>query len=236
MINSWDMIYNNKPNIISKPLISTRSNYSLTGFASRGSVAFKARTSSGDAVVECTQGIIVPGIWYHAAMIHDATKREMKLLIHNQRKERIDEKTYVYPEGALLQTGTNDLLIGESYGGGSYFDGFVDELRISRVVRDFDAVWSDVEGIRNRSADNCLVYPVPSRDNVYVVLSNALLERPSLRLIDVNGKLVQLNEGLQHNKYSNLYKLNVSGLSAGIYWLIIESDNKRVTEKIIVSR
>jgi hypothetical protein len=236
MINSWDMAYNNKPNIISKPIMSTRSNYSFTGFASRGSVAFKARTTSGDAVVECTQGIIVPGVWYHAAMIHDETKREMKLLIHNSRKERIDEQSYVYPEGAGLQTSTMDLLIGKSYGGGSYFDGYIDELRISRVVRDFDAVWSGIHDINKDAQFNCLVYPVPSSDKVYVDLQEAFVNAPSVWLMDVQGRVVPEFEGLHQNKSSNIISFDVTGLSPGIYWLKIESGSKGLVKKIVVSR
>ena len=236
MVNSWDKSYNNKPNIISKPIMSTRSNYSLTGYGSRGSVVFKARTTAGDATIECTQGIIVPGVWYHAAMIHDEPAAEIKLLIHNARKERIDEQSYVYPEGAGLQTGSADLLIGKSTAGTSYFDGYIDELRISRIVRDFDAVWSGREDVYKED-DNLMVYPIPAAEKIYIETGGTGIIASSIRLLDIGGRQVCFETGQNLNN-SNVRKatIDISNLISGVYWLIIESGSGRVTKKIIVSR
>ena len=187
-INSWDIIATNKPLLVAMPYGGVKSNYSLSAMASRGSLIFRSNTTAGEIVVESSQGIIVPGVWYHAAIIHDQTTREMKLLVHNARKERIDEQTGSYPDGAGLVTGTYDLLIGKKTTLTSYLDGCVDELRISRSVRDFNAVWSG-RGEKTVTDDVSInVYPNPASENINLSINN-----PDVKIIVIEATIIAGN-------------------------------------------
>ncbi len=227
-INSWDIIATNKPLLVAMPYGGVKSNYSLSAMASRGSLIFRSNTTAGEIVVESSQGIIVPGVWYHAAIIHDQTTREMKLLVHNARKERIDEQTGSYPDGAGLVTGTYDLLIGKKTTLTSYLDGCVDELRISRSVRDFNANWTGVEELVVEN--EIRIYPNPTSDMLHIELPDGL-RVTGCRLHDIVGKVVM---GFTDTHKGRVRTYNVSGLSAGLYWLVVETEDGRYSEKVVI--
>ncbi len=228
-IKSWDNLNTNKPLIIGKPISGARVNYSLTGNANKGTIIFKSRTTAGDVKVECKEGIIVPGVWYHAAMIHDANTREMKLLLHNERKERIDEQIGTYPEGAGIMVGTTNLVIGKKITSTSYLDGCVDELRISNTIRAFDAVWSGIEEVRKEVA--LKVYPNPATESIYVEIPDGLRVSGCV-LRDVVGKVVRRDYMDAHE--GRVRTVDVSGLRAGLYWLVVETSKGRIAEKVVV--
>lgn len=69
--------------------------------------------------------------WYHVAYIRDTKKSEFRILVHDKNRTLIASQPVKYPgSGALLNS--KDLLIG------SGFNGYIDEVRISNVVRNFD--------------------------------------------------------------------------------------------------
>ena len=224
-INSWDNITTNKPLIIGKPASGTRVNYSLTGNANKGTVIFKSRTTAGDVKVECKEGIIVPGVWYHAAIIHEVETREIRLLLHNERKERIDEQMGSYPEGAGIMVGSSNLLIGKKEVGTTYLDGCVDEIRISRIVRDFNAVWS---GVGEQVTENeILIYPNPASGLIHVELPDRL-QVSGFSLHDILGKVVKVGS------LDRVGTVNVSELPAGLYCLVIDTEAGRISERVLV--
>ena len=179
--------------------------------------------------MESSQGIIVPGVWYHAAIIHDQATREMKLLVHNARKERIDEQTGSYPDGAGLVTGTYDLLIGKKTTLTSYLDGCVDELRISRSVRDFNAVWSG-RGEKTVTDDVSInVYPNPASENINLSINNPDVKIKQIRIINIEGKVVR--ELTMPN--SNI-RINTHSLKPGVYFLVAYTGRGRLLEKVVI--
>ena len=234
-INSWDNTNTNKPSIISKPSSGSRSNYSLIGNASNGSVLFKVRTTAGGVVVECKHGIIVPGVWYHAAMLHDQNTRELKLQIHNKHKERIDEQTGSYPEGAGILVGTTSLLIGKKTVGSSYLDGCVDEIRISRTVRDFNAAWSGLEDEISTNNIRIKVYPNPASNKINIKIDNQNIRIQKISIVDINGKLVYMPEEAKQYQFVENISINTSNLRRGIYFVVLEMEEGRLVEKVIVN-
>jgi len=101
-------------------------------------------TASQDAWPQANSpdNTMVPGTWYHMAFVRDTTKHILMTIIHNE-----DSELVAFAVSDYLSFGSDDptpittdqpLHIGYAGGGGdSYLDGFVDEIRISNVVREF---------------------------------------------------------------------------------------------------
>ena len=101
-------------------------------------------TASQDAWPQANSpdNTMVPGQWYHLAFIRDTRRHLLLTIIHNANRELVAFSVADYLEfGAVDPTPiTTDqpLHIGYAGGGGdSFLDGFVDEIRISNVVREF---------------------------------------------------------------------------------------------------
>lgn len=233
-INSWDNLSTNKPLIIGKPISGASVNYSLTGNANKGTIIFKSRTTAGDVKVECKEGIIVPGVWYHAAMIHDANTGEMKLLLHNEIKERIDEQIGTYPEGAGILVGTSNLVIGKKIIGTSYLDGCVDELRISNTIRDFNAVWSGLEDQISTDNIRIKVYPNPATEKINLNINNPDIKIDKISMIGLEGKVVREMMMQKHFMYNSNISINTSSLQKGIYFIVVETEEGKLVEKVVI--
>lgn len=91
--------------------------------------------SSNDSTIELHK-------WYHVAYIRDVSTHNVKVLVHNANRELI--YYYTIPYNAFTEANprlnANELFIGwmGKYSN-SYYDGYIDELRISNIVRDFSA-------------------------------------------------------------------------------------------------
>lgn len=154
-------------------------------------------------------------------------------VIFNARKERIDEQTGAYPEEAGLVISTSDLLIGKGSGSTNSFDGCIDELRISRIIRDFDAVWSGIE-------ENAIevvsfsVYPNPASDIIKIHIVNPDLEINNISIISIDGKLAAEIVMPKPVGYDPDIRINTSNLKPGIYVLLVDTNLGRETKKIVI--
>lgn len=230
-VKSWDLGFINKPVILIKPISSNYGNYALEGDATQDCVHFKVRTSAGTQVVSSTSGTVVPGRWYHVAMIHDVENRSLTLLLHNDQKERIDQTELTYDQGVTISTGGGDLLVGRGESTGDHFDGTIDELRISRVVREFNASWSGVEspdrlkGIR--------VFPNPVSSCITIDLQDITSSEVQITLMDLQGRVVKTSRiptGLIQ------YSLDMVNINNGLYWLVVEAESQQFRNKIVKLR
>jgi hypothetical protein len=168
-------------------------------------------------------------------MIHDETTRECKLLIHNARKERIDEQSQTYSEGHGMVEGIGDLTIGKAVTGATAFDGYVDELRISRCVREFDAVWSGVP--KPEIPDQTvMVYPNPAAD--YLIIDPASVDRSiqSISILTNKGALVTGWEGPTIEEAGSRIRISTHGLTSGMYWLVLDTESQRIVRKVLIVR
>lgn len=141
-INSWGSYHTSYPFLVNKTPVIGGPNYELLFIASNRSFmgSYKAAGALGNTIVASNDTMLEPHKWYHIAYIRDKNTSNVKVLIHNHNKELIYYWTIPYDkfteENPLLNT--RDLFIG--WGGNSdnsYLDAYIDELRISNVVRDF---------------------------------------------------------------------------------------------------
>ena len=73
------------------------------------------------------------------------------------------------------------------------------------------------------------IFPNPSSDILNIDLSNTNEEIKSISLVDVTGKLIQIID-IQENE---LIKLNVSYLTAGLYYIKISSASNTVVRQVV---
>jgi len=121
-----------------------RPNYFVEMWGSSRFFSAGYHTASQDAWPQANSpdNTMVPGEWYHLAFIRDTSRHILLTLIHNANRELIafsvaDYLTFGAQDPTPITT-NQPLHIGYAGGGGdSFLDGFVDEIRISNVVREF---------------------------------------------------------------------------------------------------
>ena len=87
----------------------------------------------------------------------------------------------------------------------------------------------DVSSTDNIFSSNDLeIYPNPSSDFLNIDFKNAELTDSKIQIIDPLGRIV-FSEGNKKGVYSK--KLNISGLSKGIYFLVLENEKGRVVRR-----
>lgn len=70
--------------------------------------------------------------WYHVACTRDTKKSEVRIVVRDKNLNVVSNNKQSYTTGNDMYVNSKDLLIGQN------FNGYIDELRISRVVREFE--------------------------------------------------------------------------------------------------
>ncbi len=86
--------------------------------------------------------------------------------------------------------------------------------------------------IEQLSADLLVMYPNPATKNVTIELSSAA-ENISLSLLTIDNRVLyrqQLTKVLEDSKIL----LNLSGYASGVYFIVVDADGKRITNKLII--
>jgi hypothetical protein len=78
------------------------------------------------------------------------------------------------------------------------------------------------------------VYPNPAKQLIAIYYSLPTKSKTSLQLFDISGRLVKtlVNESKKSGNYS--ITLNSKTLSAGVYFLSLQTDLKRLIERLVV--
>jgi hypothetical protein len=117
--------------------------------------------------IRSEENVFIPGRWTNMTFIRDSTRQLLALLIFDDERQLVwnnqwslAEKGY---EGALPMTNASDFYSGWAGPGSaeSWMDGFIDELRISNVVRNYPVppVIASATRLGNQSSEDT-GYPV----------------------------------------------------------------------------
>lgn len=90
--------------------------------------------------VNSANNVMVPGQWVHLTFIRDDSRKILVQMVHNQSRELVWFGTVSYADLPVITPLTNDQPVHIGFAGGgndSWLDGFVDEVRVSNVVRNF---------------------------------------------------------------------------------------------------
>jgi hypothetical protein len=92
-----------------------------------------------------------------------------------------------------------------------------------------------VTGLRANTMKNISfkLMPNPTQDYVFIYMDDASVNNVKANLYDASGKLVHTIDYLQP---SIAYTMDLSGLPAGVYMLVMEGGSEKATQKIIKNR
>jgi len=101
---------------------------------------------------------LVVGQWLHLAFIRDTSRNILILVTHNANRELVNFNVSSYDPITDNPPTVTSMPVHIGYGGGggdSWLDGFVDEIRISDVVREFPIppIIADVTALTNQTSD-----------------------------------------------------------------------------------
>ncbi len=127
--------YGSFPYLISKPgdSDSYQSNYSIQLQTSWDNVFHAFYFPTANLRVNVTAPKPELNKWYHLAFIRDTQNSQLKLIVHNENREEIHHQTNTFNTSSVLLN-SQDIVIGGE------FTGYIDEVRISNVVRNFEEV------------------------------------------------------------------------------------------------
>jgi len=195
------------------------SNYSLEVNPWWGNVFYGFYFKGYDSRIGLTSLSPSLNAWYHVAFIRDTKLSAISLIIHDKDRKLISKVDYPY-SGTSTYVNTKNLILG------SGINGYMDEVRISNVVRSFI-----ITGISETPPSQVFsIYPNPSGGIVTINLPEGI-SKGQIKVMDITGKTVYTD--LLQDGNDNV--LNLNGLKKGVY-LIQLSDSKNIwTEKVILN-
>ena len=194
------------PSIVSKS-DSESFNYALWYHSKYNSIKGHYSDNNLNVPYVFLSNILSTGTWYHITYIRDNTNYLHKIIIRDENRTIIAEKEYIYGESkSQAKTNTNELKIANALGvDGFYFIGYIDEVRISRVIRSFN----NTTAIKTTSTDRISIYPNPASRSVHITVP----EKGHLSIFDISGRKVYENPNFTSGT------LDVSGFDKGIYFV-----------------
>lgn len=208
--------------------------FSNDGKIITGSYAY---TSGPESRVSC--GSIMPKVWYHMALIRDASAKKLSMYIRNTQRQLVTSSSVNDNSGTPVNSNGMLLIGGVSGGSNIQFDGMIDELRISNIVRDFTVDVKD-EKEEYLPAQFSLEQNYPNPFNPSTVISFTLPNESnvSIKIYDLLGNEVRslLNENKNSGKYNIMWDgrdKNGNQISSGVYFYKIQAGKYSETKKMV---
>ena len=164
--------------------------------------------------------------WYHVLFTRNTLNTTLNCQLHNATRQLLSSKSATYSPSHIPKTNTNPVNIGGFTGGSNVqFDGYIDEVRISNVVRTFIST-----GINDVNNDPIFsVCPNPTNGIIHLNISK-MISNGLIRITNINGQEVY-NQKMNDITDSTI---SLSNLSKGIYFISIYNNENSWTEKIIL--
>lgn len=108
---------------------------------------------------------------------------------------------------------------------GSYYSIWGASIERGLYERENDLMISNLRSIAAFEDDKILVYPNPVNDILNIRASSSIQQ---VKVVDIAGKIL-----IQEKSYVSLISLNLSALSSGVYFVIIETQEGVRSERII---
>ncbi len=205
--------------IINKPgnLDAYESNYSLQVNPYWGNIFYGFYFSAANSRIGLTS--VSPSLnqWYHVAFIRDTKLSQISVIVHDKDRNLVSQLSTPYT-GTAVYLSTQNLQIGTG------LTGFIDEVRISNVVRSF--INTDIDEPEHDK--EFLIYPNPSNGIVHISGVNDL-SKCQISITDISGKCVQARVS------GDLNTLNLQHLDKGIYFIRVTDAENTHTEKVVLN-
>jgi hypothetical protein len=193
-----------------------QSNYSLEVNPWWGNVFYGYTFSALNSRIGITGNSPALNDWYHVAFTRDTKNKLLQVIVHDKNRNQVSLTNVAYSPTEILVS-SKDLLLGTN------LSGYIDEVRISNIVRTF--VWTDLKNPEQEKLFE--MYPNPASGLVYI---NHLEGNSTVKILSVDGKtlLTQQLTGLTETS------IDISRLEKGIYFVQLMQNEKNQTEKLIV--
>ncbi|MCD4697132.1 MAG: T9SS type A sorting domain-containing protein, partial [Bacteroidales bacterium] len=113
------------------------------------------------------------------------------------------------------------------------FRGYTGNGELSDMALD-DIIITEMTGILNRFGNMKIqVYPNPSEGIYNIKLSGQLVSSATLKVLDLTGRTVYTDVISNAGTQGQNYILNISSLNEGLYYMIIETENFTLKEKLL---
>jgi hypothetical protein len=154
--------------------------------------------------------------WYHVAFIRDTKNSEVRLVVHDSNKNvMLNNAAKFTGTGTFLNT--KDLIIG------NYVDGYIDEVRISNVVRYFKTGNEDPT-----KTNQMRVYPNPTTGIVQITLPFGQIA--DIQVINMSGQALYCSK----SSGSDRVTLDLDFLPKGVYLIQVKSKNYTEVRQLIM--
>jgi len=131
-IEAWVQVHKHGQ---TQPIYSGPPHFELEVRGDSGAVSFNLMSSDGKQSSRCTgKRNIADGIWHHVAGVRDPRDKKLRVYVDGALDFEADDAT----AGMELVLAESSLL-GSNASGSETFGGLIDDLRVSSVVRKFDA-------------------------------------------------------------------------------------------------
>ncbi len=111
---------------------------------------------------------------------------------------------------------------------------FVSDFSVNEegvVIDDFVIDATSILSVNDFEAGEFLIYPNPSSEIFNIRRMNTIGENMNVKVYDILGKLILHDK----NIIDANYKLNMAGVSKGIYFLQVNIENKRLVKKLVLN-
>ena len=158
-------------------------------------------------------------VWYHVALVKDNQNHTLRIIVHDSNRNQLSNYTQPFTNtGMLLNTNAVRICDG--------VQGYIDELRISNVVRTLQGITTALpDNNPNTLNDVVSVYPNPATSMLNVEIHN---NKSELTVSDILGN-VKIKQ--QINNYA--VAIDISGLKSGIYFVKLECDKGAIVKKFV---
>ena len=139
-IELWFKINNWGTGTVSYPTLVTKTgrNYYIDPDPVSKTIRAGYDISAGGEMVVLPNNSVQTNKWYHVTFIRNTTTKTLQLLLHDENRKLVSSATVNYTSSNMPRTSSEALMVGGYHViGNSQFDGFIDELRISKVVREY---------------------------------------------------------------------------------------------------
>ena len=95
---------------------------------------------------------------------------------------------------------------------------------------------ADLSNIVNQNINARIsIFPNPSKDKVLLTLDNLKDVNLDISIYNILGKqIMKVYEGIVNSNHHTLNNIDISKLTKGVYFISLKSNNKNITEKLIV--
>ncbi|HPT32988.1 MAG TPA: T9SS type A sorting domain-containing protein, partial [Prolixibacteraceae bacterium] len=218
-INSWGTGTTEYPLIFEKP--GTNFSIGLSPTTKNIRAGYDL-TAGGSVFLSLPSNSLSSGKWYHFLFVRNTATNEITVQLRDADRKLLNTVSRSFIANQAPKMDTQPVLIGGvSMGSNIQFDGWIDELRVSNVVRDFQTASPVIPGRK------LLCFPNPTSGKVRVTGLHSTDE--SLIFTNLNGSvLLKMNLTGQPEA-----EMDISHLPAGVYVLQVTGNKGISVEKMV---